>query len=125
VRNGVRHCARCVKELSFEGKPSRGATCPHCGAYLHSCVNCAFYSPGRHNDCREPQAEHVGDKRSANFCDFFRFRETVLSEPGVQTDPDHEKKPGGQSADGQSTGGQPPGGGSRAARDRFEKLFGK
>jgi hypothetical protein len=120
VRSGVRRCARCGKELSLEGKPSRGATCPHCGAYLRSCVNCAFYSPGRHNDCREPQAEHVGDKESANFCDFFRLGEAVSSGPGVQADTDHGKNPGGQ-----GEGGQAPGGGKQAARNRFDKLFGK
>jgi hypothetical protein len=124
VRGGVRRCARCGKELSLEGRPSRGATCPHCGAYLHSCVNCAFYSPGRHNDCREPQAEHVGDQRSANFCDFFRFREAVSSESGVQTDPDQGKNPCERTPGDQSSERQAPGGGQQTARERFDKLFG-
>lgn len=91
MKRNFRRCARCGKELSLEGKPSRGSTCPGCGAYLRSCVNCVFYSPGRHNDCREPQAEHVGDKESANFCDYFRFREGVASGPGVQAGPGHGK----------------------------------
>jgi hypothetical protein len=108
MKSGVRCCARCGKELALEGKPSRGATCTHCGAYLHSCVNCAFYSPGRHNDCREPQAEYVGDKRSSNFCDFFRFREADSLRPSVQTNP----------------GGPSPRGKEKDARDRFDKLFG-
>jgi hypothetical protein len=106
VRRNAR-CARCKKAISVEGRPPRGATCPHCGAYLHSCVNCAFYCPGRHNDCREPQADYVNDKRAANFCDYFRFGEAVSDVTGSET-------PGARS----------PGGGKQAVRDRFDKLFG-
>ena len=116
MRSGNRRCARCGKELSLEGKPSRGATCTQCGAYLHSCVNCAFYSPGRHNDCREPEAEHVGDKCASNFCDFFRFRETASNDPpvaGSDAGPDRGKEPGGKAP------------GDQSARDRFDKLFGE
>ena len=69
-------CARCGKEIVLSGKVMRESICPHCRAYLHSCVNCKFYSPGRHNDCRETQAEFVRDKRTANFCDFFVFRDS-------------------------------------------------
>jgi hypothetical protein len=121
VKGGVSRCARCAEPLSLEGRPSRGATCPKCGAYLHSCVNCAFYSPGRHNDCREPQAENVGDKKSANFCDFFRFREAE-GESVEQAGPDRVENTGGRP----SPSGERGSGGSRnSARDRFDKLFGK
>jgi hypothetical protein len=122
VKSGVRRCARCSELLSLEGRLSRGAICPRCGAYLHSCVNCVFYSPGRHNDCREPQAEYVGDKKSANFCDFFQFREAVAGEPGHRTGPDHGKNSGGQPLPSDRQGS---GGGRQSARDRFDKLFGK
>jgi hypothetical protein len=37
------------------------------------CRNCEFFSPGAYNDCREPSAERVVDKESANFCDYFRL----------------------------------------------------
>jgi hypothetical protein len=67
-------CANCGKTFVVDGKISRGATCVHCGAYLHSCTNCNFFSPGSHNDCREPQADFVGDKRSSNFCEYFVFK---------------------------------------------------
>jgi len=43
--------------------------CARCTAYLHCCRNCAFYEPGRHNDCREPNAQRVADKEAGNFCD--------------------------------------------------------
>ena len=64
-------CRQCGKTVSVGDRISRSSLCPHCGAYLHSCIHCTFYSPGRHNDCREPQAEFVSDKRSSNFRDFF------------------------------------------------------
>ncbi len=47
--------------------------CLRCGADLHVCLNCSFYSPGAYNECREPQAERVVDKKRSNFCDFFVF----------------------------------------------------
>lgn len=93
-------CAHCGKEVVLSGKVMRESICPHCRAYLHSCTNCKFYSPGRHNDCMEPQAEFVGDKRTANFCDFFVFRESAAK----GSDRMQKKKNG--------------------ARDRFDKLFG-
>ena len=46
--------------------------CARCTAHLHCCRNCAFYEPGRNNDCREPNAERVADKERGNFCDYFR-----------------------------------------------------
>lgn len=38
------------------------------------CRNCAFYTLGAYNDCREPNAERVVDKERANFCEFFQLR---------------------------------------------------
>ncbi|MHB8764751.1 MAG: hypothetical protein ACYDA8_10535 [Deferrisomatales bacterium] len=64
-------CARCGGALS-PGPYGRRDTCPACGAELRACVQCAFYAPGLHNDCRETQAERVLDKGRANFCDYFR-----------------------------------------------------
>jgi hypothetical protein len=75
-------CKRCGTELDSGSLIGRNSTCPSCNAYLHSCVNCRFYSPGRHNDCTEPQAELVRDKRSANFCDYFVMREGAAKKAG-------------------------------------------
>lgn len=75
----MRLCHRCGKEFDGVDKISRTATCPHCGAYLHSCRNCDFYDPHAHNQCREPQSEYVSDRKKANFCDFFSFRESKPS----------------------------------------------
>jgi predicted RNA-binding Zn-ribbon protein involved in translation (DUF1610 family) len=96
----MRVCARCGREIEIKERISRSSTCPSCGAWLHSCNNCVFYSPGMHNDCKESQAEYVSDKRAANFCGYFKYRESAQGSM--------EKK----DAD------------SRSARDRFNKLFG-
>ncbi|MCK4923643.1 MAG: hypothetical protein KAS61_01635 [Spirochaetes bacterium] len=96
----MRVCARCGAEVDHAGTIGRNNTCSNCGAYLHSCVNCRFYRPGRHNDCTEPQAELVADKRAANFCNYFTMREARGSEP----------KPAGNKRD--------------KARKDFDKLFG-
>ena len=69
----MKRCQACSKELSIERKVGRSETCPHCGADLHVCLNCSFYSPGAYNDCREPQAERVVDKKRSNFCDYFSY----------------------------------------------------
>lgn len=65
-------CYSCHTQIPLESKPTRNATCPNCAAYLHCCLNCHFYAPAAHNQCREPQAEWVKDKEAANFCDYFR-----------------------------------------------------
>jgi predicted RNA-binding Zn-ribbon protein involved in translation (DUF1610 family) len=66
-------CHSCRKEIAIERKVGRAETCPSCGADLHVCLNCRFYSPAAYNDCAEPQAERVVDKRRSNFCDYFVF----------------------------------------------------
>jgi hypothetical protein len=91
-------CARCGAAVKSSIPIGRSSTCPTCNAYLHSCINCKFYSPGRHNDCAEPQADLVPDKRGANFCDYFVIRSDA--------------------------GGKPGSGKKKSARDEFDKLFG-
>jgi hypothetical protein len=66
-------CHSCRKELLIERTVGRQETCPSCGADLHVCLNCTFYSPGAYNECREPQAERVVEKKRSNFCDYFVF----------------------------------------------------
>lgn len=64
-------CHSCHNPVDDGGRIGRADTCPHCGADLHCCLNCCFYDAGAYNQCREPQAERVVDKESANFCDCF------------------------------------------------------
>ncbi len=71
----VRHqCYKCEEDLVFEVKIGRLDTCPNCGAYLHSCRNCRFWSVGAHNQCTENQGEFIRDREAANFCNWFQFR---------------------------------------------------
>jgi predicted RNA-binding Zn-ribbon protein involved in translation (DUF1610 family) len=97
-------CARCGKAVVISGRVSRSFLCPACGAYLHSCVNCRFYRPGSHNDCREPQAELVSDKKGSNFCDYFAPADRPAGNRAAteRNKDDREKQ-----------------------RERFDKLFGE
>ena len=70
------HCHGCGAEIQIDEKIFRGDTCHACRRPLHVCKNCAFYDPAAYHQCREPQAEWVGDKEGANFCDYFRPAET-------------------------------------------------
>ncbi|MBN2030099.1 hypothetical protein JW824_07615 [bacterium] len=65
------HCYRCGREVHVQDRVGRQETCPHCGVYLHCCLNCRFYDPNAYHQCRESEAEYVSDKESANFCDYF------------------------------------------------------
>jgi hypothetical protein len=67
-------CAFCNREIEFEGRVSRGDTCPHCGRDLHCCRQCKFYDPGSYNECKEVVAERVVDKERDTFCDYFILR---------------------------------------------------
>ena len=49
----------------------RNTLCPSCGKDVKVCLNCKFYEPGAHWDCRETISEMVADKERANFCEFF------------------------------------------------------
>jgi hypothetical protein len=70
-------------------QPAIGArdVCERCSAYLHCCLNCAFYTPGAHNDCHEPAVELVADKEQGNFCDYFRIASEIQKAPSRQEDP--------------------------------------
>jgi hypothetical protein len=46
------------------------------------CLNCSFYAESKANACIEPQAEPVKEKDRANYCDFFRFKETQQKKSG-------------------------------------------
>lgn len=68
-------CHACGNTVRVEDKVFRSDTCPGCGRPLRCCKNCLFFDPTANNQCRESQAELVGDKEAANFCDYFRPRE--------------------------------------------------
>lgn len=68
-------CALCKKQVAVDKFFSRKSSCPHCGADLHICLNCRFYSETAHNKCTEVKAEFQRARDRANFCDYFVFRE--------------------------------------------------
>ena len=45
--------------------------CAGCSADLHACRNCGFHDPSAYNECRESNAERVGDRERANRCEYF------------------------------------------------------
>jgi hypothetical protein len=77
----TRLCAFCGKDIGGEGRVERTDTCPHCHRDLYCCIQCEFYDEYAHNKCREPESEWVSDRQKANFCDFYRFRGKVKSDP--------------------------------------------
>jgi hypothetical protein len=85
-------CWKCGNEIQLDFKPARKDTCDKCGAYLKCCLNCVFYDPGAHNQCREPQAEWQGDKEKANFCEYFQPRKGGASEGRGSPKDDARKK---------------------------------
>ena len=66
-------CVFCDAELAADFRVMRNTRCPRCDAYLHACVQCRFHEPTLHNQCLEPEAEFVGDRQKANFCEFFEL----------------------------------------------------
>ncbi|MCR5614078.1 hypothetical protein [Treponema sp.] len=69
-------CKKCGTPIT-ETSITRSSTCTTCGADLHSCINCKFYSPGSHYDCHETVDELVKDKERANFCDSFNVNRAI------------------------------------------------
>jgi len=66
-------CWKCGTEIELAGSARvlKTDSCPSCDWDLHVCLNCRFYDPSAHNQCSETQAEWVGDKEKANYCDYF------------------------------------------------------
>lgn len=69
-----RLCHHCGQDIGAVERVGRRDACLHCGWDLHCCLNCDFYDPAYHNQCREPQAERQVDKEVGNFCEYFSFR---------------------------------------------------
>lgn len=66
-------CWKCGKQIDQE--IYRTTCCNFCGAMLHCCKGCRFYSPGSHFDCAESAVlELVKDKEKENFCDWFQAK---------------------------------------------------
>ena len=68
-------CHHCGAAWEGDPKIGRGASCHGCGSPIHCCLNCRFHDAAKDNECNEPAAEWVRDKRGANFCLFFEWAE--------------------------------------------------
>ena len=78
-------CKKCGKPITADSI-TRSSTCDTCGADLHSCINCVFYAPGNHYDCRETVDELVKDKERANFCGWYAVKREPASAGAGITD---------------------------------------
>jgi hypothetical protein len=77
-------CWKCGTSLADYTLPLRRLEeCRTCGAELHVCRMCEWYSIAVAKHCREPIAEEVKDKERANFCDYFKARPGAFSDSGT------------------------------------------
>jgi hypothetical protein len=73
-------CWKCGASLADYTLPLRRLEeCRTCGAELHVCRMCEWYSTAVAKHCRETIAEEVKDKERANFCDYFKSRPGAYS----------------------------------------------
>jgi len=82
----MRVCHFCKQQIDKHLPVVRSAVCPSCDKDLKICLNCGFYSPGSHWDCKESISDRVAEKDKANFCDFFRYKESAESAAGQDTE---------------------------------------
>lgn len=119
-------CWKCGASLADYTLPLRRLEeCRKCGAELHVCKLCEWYSISVAKHCRETIAEEVKDKERANFCDYFKPREDVYStvavDAGTQAKAELESLFGGAGASASSAA---PSAAERA-RLELESLFKK
>ncbi len=66
-------CHFCGAEIELSDKIFQKDECPKCRRDLHACLQCRFYDPKAHHECREPLADFVRDKEKRNNCTYFEF----------------------------------------------------
>jgi hypothetical protein len=77
-------CWKCGVALAVLSLPLRRLDeCPKCRAELHVCRMCVDYTTTVAKHCREPTAEEVREKTSANFCDHFKPRANAYTPPNT------------------------------------------
>jgi len=77
----MKTCYHCLQLVDDKNRIGRRDTCTGCGADLRCCLNCMFHDPPSANACREPNADHVLDKETGNFCEYFAFVENRQPRP--------------------------------------------
>lgn len=79
-------CSGCGSEVEILERVGFRQVCPSCDAWLHSCVNCRFWSGGI---CTETSAERIGDPEAQNYCEWYKERaeeEGQSAEKGLDRD---------------------------------------
>lgn len=119
-------CWKCGASLADYTLPLRRLEeCRKCGAELHVCKLCEWYSISVAKHCREPIAEEVKDKERANFCDYFKPRENAYStaevDAGVKAKAELESLFGGSKSE--SSEANPSA--AERVRQELESLFNK
>lgn len=121
-------CWKCGASLAELTLPLRRLEeCKRCGAELHVCKLCEWYSTSVANQCREPMAEEVKDKERANFCDYFQPRPGAYSDAALgaaaRARAELERLFG--ASGGGATSDTPQPSAAERARAELEALFGK
>jgi hypothetical protein len=125
-------CHHCGAPVRFEEPLGRERTCDACGGDLRCCVNCRHHDPRYHNECTEPLADPVEDRRRRNFCEYFYYSRAAFSGARAGGNREAEARArlaslfGGTSAAGGQPGpGAKPAPNADAARRKLEDLFRK
>lgn len=77
----VFRCAACGKRVELGGELTAEATCPHCGADLHSCSHCASFDSSVRNECRQGGATLPDGSREVRIAKKTKRNECVLFAP--------------------------------------------
>lgn len=87
----MRVCYFCGYTFDDNVEIFRSTVCPGCDKDVKICKNCIFYSPGSQWDCRETIPESVREKEQANFCSYFKFKESGSREDGKKNKQEEAK----------------------------------
>ena len=80
-------CYRCGQSLVDLSLPlTRLDECPSCGVQLHVCRLCECFAANIPTSCSEDDAIEVGDKKAANFCDYFKPSDQAYNPDEIRGD---------------------------------------
>lgn len=79
------HCHACGCDWTSSRQPGRGDSCNKCRADLRVCLNCKHFDKTAAYQCRERRADPVGEKASANFCEYFEFARRTFAGPAANS----------------------------------------
>ena len=117
-------CWKCGTSLADLTLPLRRLEeCRNCGAELHVCKLCEWYSLTVAKQCREPIAEEVKDKERANFCDYFKPRPGAYSKADVSAS--NQARAGLDALFGSAKDAAPEPTAADRAKAELDKLFKK